>query len=194
MKTICLVGRGLLFAVFCLGISAAFSPAVAQKKGAMKIGTYDSRQVVMAYASTDQFKEKVQKISEETGKMLESQDSTVRKEGALKMVAFSYNLEKTVFSSASAADILALIKDQLPELAKQAGVSVIVSKWELTWADPKIETVDLTNQVMALFKPTEENVKAAAEMSANPPISQDEYGMGESIDMWEMFKARYKIK
>jgi hypothetical protein len=86
------------------------------------------------------------------------------------------------------------VKDQFPEVAKKAGVSMIVSKWDLNYSNPDIEIIDLTQQISTLFDPAGADVKTAAEISKQDPASEEEYGVGESIDMWEQFKARYHFK
>ena len=185
----------LMMLATVLMTTAIISPASAQKKSsAVKIGTYDSRIVMLAYAKSNFFKEKLQKVSKESEELLNSKDSVKMKEGAMKMISFSFNMEKCVFTSASATPIINLVKDQFPEVAKKAGVSMIVSKGDLNYSNPDIEIIDLTQQISTLFDPAGADVKTAAEISKQDPVSEEEYGVGESIDMWEQFKARYHFK
>ena len=170
-------------------------PVSAQKKSpALKIGTYDSRMVVMAYAKSDIFKKKVQEMSKETEAQLQSKDSVKMREGALKMISFSYLLERTVFTSASATSTINLVRDEFPGLAKTAGVSLIVSKWDLNYSNPDIEIIDVTPLIVALFNKDDTSIKAAEEFAKQAPMSEEEYGLGESIDMWEQFKVKYQIR
>lgn len=97
-----------------------------------------------------------------------------------------------VFSAGSAAAILGLIRDKLPELAKEAGVSMLVSKWELTWHDPSVEIVDMTTQVANLFNPKENIDKMSAEISKMDPIPLSDFTVEEVIDFWKQFETRYK--
>jgi hypothetical protein len=167
----------------------------AQKKSpALKIGTYDSRMVVMAYAKSDLFKKKMQQVSKESEAQLQSKDSVKMKEGALKMISFSYLLERTVFTSASATSTINLVKDEFPGLAQKAGVSLIVSKWDLNYSNPDIEIIDVTPMIVALFDKAGTGTKAAEEFAKQAPMSEEDYGLGESIDMWEQFKAKYQIR
>jgi hypothetical protein len=41
----------------------------------------------------------------------------------------------------------------LPQVAKQAGVSLIVSKWQIAHKDPSVEYVDVTRDLAKLFNP-----------------------------------------
>lgn len=178
-----------------LSAGSIISPVSAQKKSsALKIGTYDSRLVVLAYTKSDLFKKKMQEMSKESDALLQSKDTVKMKEGAFKMISFSYLLERSVFTSASATSTINLVKDEFPGLAKKAGVGMIVSKWDLNYSNPEIEIVDLTQQIVALFDKAGGDTKTAAEIGQQAPVSEEEYGLGESIDMWEQFKARYHFK
>lgn len=183
----------LMATVLCTG--SVSGPVTAQSKNpALKIGTYDSRVVVMTYARSDLFRTKMQEMSKKSEALLESKDTVRMKEGALNMISFSFNMEKCVFTSASATPIINLVKDQFPEIAKKAGVSMIVSKWDLNYSNPEIEIIDLTPQISALFDPSGTISKSAMEYGKQSPASEEEYGLGESIDMWEQFKAKYHFK
>ena len=59
------------------------------------------------------------------------------------------------FSTGSVAGCLAKIKDSLPAVAKQANVQIIVSKWELNHHAENVELVDVTDELVALFHPSE---------------------------------------
>jgi tetratricopeptide (TPR) repeat protein len=66
------------------------------------------------------------------------------------------------------------ISDALPVIAQEAGVSVIVSKWEVTYKSPPAEVVDLTPQLVALFDPSEETLKIVEDMKTIDPVPIDQ--------------------
>ena len=73
-----------------LTTGSIISPVLAQKKStALKIGTYDSRVVVLAYSQSDLFKKKMQEMSKESEELLQSKDTVKMKEGALKIISMS---------------------------------------------------------------------------------------------------------
>ena len=182
-------------ALFLFAAFAMTSPLSGQTKNQpVKIGVYDSRVVVMAYSRSAQFNEKMKEAGEKADKLMKSGDTTKMKEGALMMISRSYLLESSLFSTATTSAVMSLVKDKLPALAEKAGVSVIVSKWELNYSGPGIETVDLTGQISDLFKPVNLDPKMVKEIGGNKPMSLEEYGLGESIEMWEQFRAKYKIR
>ena len=71
-------------------------------------------------------------------------------------------------------DILARIEDELPGIAEEAGVDVIVSKWTLTYRSPKAKLVDVTDLLAAEFDPDEETLKSIREIVKIEPVPLDE--------------------
>ena len=149
--------------------------AFAQKKSSfIKIGTYDSRTICFAWSRTDGLKEAMMQIKQKTDSAEKVHDTARLKEVSVGAMSFQHLLHQMVFSTGSVASIISVIKDKLPELAKTEGVSVIVSKYELNYSDSSIEVVDLTKQVAALFQPTENIDKMAAEIAKQSPIPIEE--------------------
>lgn len=174
-------------------LSGSWDPGKGEKKTkAVKIGTYDSRVAVLAYSRSDLFQDYIKVKRAESDSLLKQEDTLKRNEGAYKMITLQYLNHQMVFCAGSAATVLCLIKDKLPELAKEAGVSMVVSKWELTWYDPSVEIVDLTTQVAKLFNPKENIDKMSAEISNMDPIPLSDLTVEEVIDMWKQFEIRYK--
>ena len=158
--------------------------AFAQKtKAVMKIGTYDSRIVTFAWSRSDYFKQHMMKFSQQSDSAQKAHDTARVKELSVQAMSFQHLLHLTVFSNGSVGFIMAIVKDKLPELAKTAGVSVILSKWELNFSDPSIEIVDLTSQVVQLFQPKENIDQMSKDISAQQPIPIDEFGIeSEMLD------------
>jgi len=149
--------------------------AWAQKKSAViKIGTFDSRTIVFAWSRTENLKKQLMKMRQQTDSAEKAHDSAKIKAVSVGAISFQHLLHQMVFSTGSVASIMTVIKDKLPELAKTEGVSVIVSKYELNYSDPSIQVVDLTKQVAALFQPTENIDKMAAEITKQSPIPIEE--------------------
>ena len=72
------------------------------------------------------------------------------------------------FSNAPIDDILLQVKDKLPGIAQQTGVDVIVAK--LDYQKPDVITVDVTDQVVALFHPNAKTLKTIAELRKRDPF------------------------
>ena len=164
----------LITAIFVSWLLFGASKGFAQQKSAaMKIGTYDSRIVTFAWSRSDFFGQRLAKIRQQSDSAEKAHDTVKLKEVSVGAISYQHLLHQMVFSSGSAAFIMALVNDKLPGLAKSAGVSIILSKWELTWSDPGVEIVDLTSQVAALFNPKDNIDKMAGEMTKQDPIPID---------------------
>jgi hypothetical protein len=94
-----------------------------------------------------------------------------------------------VFGSGSIITVMDLVRDRLPEVAKQAGVGVLMSKFEMVFKDPSVETVDVTSQIIQLFKPNENLDKMITEIYKNEPIPLDDLDI--EADMIDSYCSRF---
>ena len=78
------------------------------------------------------------------------------------------------FGTAPVDDILQRIKDKLPAIAKKSSVDVIVSKWAVTYSAPNAQFVDVTDQIIEPFKPSEKTKRAIRELLDKPPVPLEE--------------------
>ncbi len=176
--------------LICLTIPAGAS---AQKKSSfIKIGTYDSRTIIFAWSRTDLLKQYLIKLNQRSDSAKKANDSAKIKELSVQAISFQHLLHQMVFSTGSVASIMKVINDKLPELAKTEGVSFIVSKYELNYSDPSFVVIDLTKKVAALFLPTENIDKMAAEIAKQSPIPIDE--MTIETDMLDGYCKLYGKK
>ena len=183
-----------VIAVILLSIlHPAGNMAFAQKtKAAMKIGTYDSRIVTFAWSRSDYFKQRLIKINRQSDSATKAHDTARVKELSIGAMSYQHLLHLTVFSNGSIGFVMAIVKDKLTELAKTAGVSIILSKWELNFSDPSIEIVDLTSQVAQLFHPKENIDQMSKDISAQQPIPIDEFGI--ETDMLDGYCQKFGKK
>ena len=165
----------------------------AQKtKAAIRIGTYDSRIVTFAWSRSDYFKQRLIKINQQSDSATKAHDTARIKELSVEAMSYQHLLHLMIFSNGSIGFVMAIVKDKLPGLAKTAGVSVILSKWELNFSDPSIEIVDLTSQVAQLFQPKENIDQMSKDISAQQPIPIDEFGI--ETDMLDGYCNRFGKK
>lgn len=183
-----------LFAVMViLAGSLADNRATAQNNTTpIKIGTYDSRTVIFAWSRSDSFREHMTAFRQRSDSAQAAHDTARVKELSAEAISFQHLLHQMVFSNGSVSSFMAIIRDKLPELAKAAGVSMIVSKWELNYSDPSFEIVDLTSQVAALFRPKENIDKMAADIQANAPVPIGELTI--EMEMLDGFCQRFGKK
>jgi hypothetical protein len=111
---------------------------------------------------------------------------------AYSMMTRQYLLHQQVFSNGSVASVIDLVRDRLPGVAKKAGVSLIMSKWELPYADPSVRIVDLTDDVIALFHPENMSTEVIRSIRMQEPIPIQDISVAEVVDMWKGFEPRLK--
>lgn len=136
-----------------------------------RVGIFDSRGVALAYARSGLYAPVRRDLKAKYEKAKAENDEKTIKECEAEGPARHQVQMQQVFSVASVADILEAVKADLPNVAREAGVDIIVSKWEVVHKDPSIELVDVTANLVKLFKPDEATLKMLADMDKQPPVS-----------------------
>ncbi len=136
----------------------------------IRVGTYDSRAVAIAYAHSE-FNEVGAKIAElekakaagDTGKIAELEAWGPAQQA---------KLHRQGFGTAPVDDILEHIKDNLPQIAKDANVIALVSKWDKKTLKryKSAELIDVTDLIVAPFNPKEKQLKAIEQIKKKKPI------------------------
>jgi len=157
----------------------------------LNIGTYDSRAVTYAYFCSDQNTALRTQLKKEREEIMKTKDTAKWKETMCKVLTEDYLLHQRVFATGSAAFILKKIENQIPAIAKTAGVDILVSKWELTWHDSSANIVDLTDSVAQLFTPINKLGKTYDEIKKMNKLENDEFTVDEMIEMWVEFEKKY---
>ncbi|MBM4154224.1 MAG: hypothetical protein FJ221_04260 [Lentisphaerae bacterium] len=166
--------------VCVLGVFVCNAPADESSAGAadakVRVGVYDSRAIAVAFVGSPLYQSSDgKKLSD-----MMAEHSKAKAEGNQKRVAEleawvkaqQALLHKQGFSTAPVDDILRQIKDQMPAIAKAAGVGPIVSKWDTAALSkyPSAELVDVTMELVKAFHPTEKQLKAATDIQKHKPI------------------------
>lgn len=156
---------GVSILVVC-AMFLALQPAPAK----VRVGTFDSRAVAIAYARSAMFAPIMKDWRDKYEKAKAEKNEAVIKE----CEAWGPNYHKLQmlqgFSTASVADIMEKVKESLPKVAQEAGVGMIVSKWELAYSSSSAEIVDVTPHLVKLFNPDNQTLKILEELSKQPPI------------------------
>ena len=66
------------------------------------------------------------------------------------------------------------IKGKIPEIAKQANVEVIISKWNIVYQRSGVEFVDVTAFIVKPFNPDEETLKTVKDIQKKDPVSLED--------------------
>lgn len=161
-----------LLAILAMGVGGAV--AAPMMKPSVRIGVYDSRGVAIAYGRSAGFRESMTRLRGDFEQAKTRGDTarvkTLEQQGQWMQV----RLHQRGFSTAGAGDLLAKVADRLPGVAREAGVVLIVSKWEMPFRDPAVEIVDVTLPVAKLFQPDEQTLEILGELARQEPVPFDE--------------------
>ena len=80
---------------------------------------------------------------------------------------------KQGFGTASVKNLLEHIKQDIPKVAKQAGVDIIVSKWDMVYQTRNAKFVDVTELIIRGFEPSEKALKIIRELKKHKPLSDE---------------------
>jgi len=171
---------GTLLCAFALvaqvGCADTQQPQEEANARATRIGTYDSRAIAVAFVGSEVYKATVGKKMADM--MVEYKEAEAKGDakrvGELKAWGEAQQAlrHRQAFSTASVADILGHIADQLPKIKRRANIELLVSKWN-TKALAKhksAEQVDVTMFLVEAFKPHEKQKKSAIEIQKHDPV------------------------
>ncbi len=157
----------LLTAALILAITLPSRIANAQT---LRIGTFDSRAVALAWYNSDDGRKEIGALFAELRSAKERNDRARIGELEALGPAQQQLMHQQVFSNGSILNLTAALSDRLAAVAKDAGVSLIVSKWEIAWHDPSVEYVDVTDALVDLMKPDAKARGWIAEMKSKDPL------------------------
>lgn len=150
-------------------MTAAKQPAPATGKSELHVGIYDNRAITEAYAPSKY--NPVDEKMKEYEKAKADGDSMRVKELEAWGGKHQRQLHRQGFSRVPVDDLLAHVKDQLPEVARRAGVDVIA--WQCDYTSPNVELVDITKELVLLFEPSDKTLKFVDEILKLDPIDLD---------------------
>jgi tetratricopeptide (TPR) repeat protein len=140
-----------------------------------RIGTFDSRAVATAFYRSPEFQESARELWAELEAARSTGDDWRVKELEAYGPAMQHRMHQQGFSTGSVTEIIDGIRDALPEIAREAGVSVIVSKWEVAYEGPTAEFVDVTPQIVALFGPSQQTLTIVEGYKTVAPVPMDQF-------------------
>jgi hypothetical protein len=135
----------------------------------IRIGTYDSRAVAIAYGRSKAFLTRVNELREQHKRATDAADQKAADRLAQEAQALQLRIHLQGFSNAPVDDILAKVSDRLPELAQRRGVAAVVSSADYR-DDARVEVVDVTDDLTALFEPDEQTQKVIADLKRQAPL------------------------
>ncbi len=147
--------------------SSAAAPSAAQK---VRVGVFDSRMVALAYYNSDEQRTFMQDLMVQLKAAKAANDTAKIADLEFRGPALQNLMHYQVFSNASIPNVMDKLAPELPKIAAESRVSIIVSKWDVAFHDPSVEYVDVTDALVARFKPNERVQKWIAEGKGKDPI------------------------
>lgn len=156
--------------VLLLGVLPA--SVAAQDSGGIGpvIGTFDSRCVALAYYRSEEFLAEVAELKAEYEAVLQAGDTERADELGILGPERQELVHEQVFSAGDIDEIIWLIWSELPAVAEEAGVDIIVNSWDIVYRDENMQFVDITEQLVAFFDPSEETIGIIESMNGIPAI------------------------
>jgi hypothetical protein len=153
--------------IFLIMITACVKQSPSAK---FRVGVYDNRAIAIAYAGSEY--NPVGKLMEDYSKARESGDTARAAELEALGKKHQRALHRQGFGRVPVDDILALVKDKLPDVALKANVDAIA--WQCNYNGPNVEVVDITRELAAVFDSTERTMNMVDEMKQHPPLDLDD--------------------
>ena len=151
--------------------------AVRERAGDVeRIGVYDSRAIAVAFAGSEAFTRWMAGVKADREQARAVGDEKRVAEIEADVAERQKMAHKQAFSTASVDDILEQIEGQLPGIRQEAGVEVLVSKWDEEGLAKyaQAERVDVTMAMVDAFKPGEGRRRSAIEIQKHKPIALKE--------------------
>jgi len=160
--TVCLIAA--VFSCLCTAVPAQSVTNV------LRIGVYDSRAIAIAYINSADFQNSLKSARADFEKAKQKNDDKGMKAIEARMKLSQRRAHEQGFSTGSVTEVMAKIKDTLPDVARQAGVQMIVSKWELNYQSPEVQTVDVTDTLVASLHPSDKALGWIKDLKKHPPL------------------------
>lgn len=152
-------------------LAAPSSPTSTVDPSGVRVGVFDSRALVVAYAASDLFEQELESLRRERERCEAAGDAhrvrTLDAEARERQARF----HRQAFSTAPVDDVLAVIADTIPGIAERAGVDLIVSKWRIAYRRPTAELVDVTELLIEPFEPSAHTLRTVRDLQRHDPLA-----------------------
>lgn len=148
-----------------IGITSSSHAQEAAKK--IRVGVYDNRAIALAYFGSEYnaFLKKRTEVKEARA----AGDSVRVKELDAWVKKFQRQIHFQGFCRAPVDDLLLLVKDKMAAVVKNTGVDLI--GWQPDYTGAEVEIVDITDELVALFNPTQKKLDEIKQLKDVEPIA-----------------------
>lgn len=148
---------------------SAAPPAAQTPAQRLRIGVYSSRGVAIAFLRSGGLAKQLQDMQRQLKEAEAANDTKKADEIKARGANMQTIAHMQGFSNAPVDDALETIKDKLPAIAKDAGVNVIVATMD--YQGPDVQIIDVTDKIVAEFKPDDRTLTIIAAMKNQKPIT-----------------------
>jgi len=141
-----------------------------QGNSKIRIGTFDSRCIAIAYGRSADFMKLRDSIETIYSKAKVDSNKQIIEEIDQFKPTMQVLLHQQVFSNGSVINILEKVKGKFPAIAKENNLKMILSKWEIMFANESIDLIDITDQLVAIFNPDEATSKIIDNIKSMEPV------------------------
>ncbi len=158
-------------AVTLAGVSAFAAESSSRVAAVERVGVYDSR--ALAYAHFWSAAEtQTRNATLAAGKAAQAAgDAAKVRELSAQIAAAQERSHQQVFGTAPADDAMAALKEQIPAIQREMGVTQLVSKWDGTALKgvPESQRVDVTDRLVREFELDPKRLKTLEELRKSKP-------------------------
>ena len=134
------------------------------------VGTYDSRCLAIAYYNSEAFDEVMRLQEDRYEEVLETGSTEEIAEFEASMEEMQHQAHLQSFSTGSVDNIISVIYLDLPVIAEEMGVDLIVSSWDLAYIGDDVTTVNVTDAMVDLLSPSDEVLEILEQVKMMPAI------------------------
>ena len=148
--------------------------ATETEKETAKIGIYDSRSIAIAYSGSIEFRNEIKTLKEKYNSAKDHNDEKMMKKYSNDGKELQALFHKQAFGTYPVNNILEKIKDKIPEIKKETGVSIIISKWNKQELSKykNYKEINITENLIKAFNPNEKQYQRAIEIQKKEPVSK----------------------
>jgi hypothetical protein len=152
----------------------ADEPQNEQSRSGVRIGTFDSRAVAIAYYRSTEFQKVLGEMRAKQSEARETGDSGAVQQLEAEGRRLQDLINRQGFGNATIGDVIKQIEYELPKVSERAGVDVIVSRWDVVFQKSDATFVDVTDRLVQQFKPDKETLEVIAKVRKTKPVPVNE--------------------
>jgi len=161
-------------AVFAFASKSSSGKGAEQtERSPIRIGIFDSRAIAVAHAHSKYNENVIQGLMKKRNKAKEKGDTKRVAELEKQGEKLQDKMHRQGFGKANVDDLLEPVKKHLDKVAEKANVDIIAD--DTVFTGPGVETIDITNEMVALFDPSPRTLKTVEELKKHKPLAMDQF-------------------